>query len=623
MHLLHIQKYKRLHYSIIFLAIISLLLLLYKSNSIGQLPKSIYVDDQFPYAEGLLHSGQNSAFTLITSEMNKTQSKNKPSLSEKLTDFFDRDSKVLKNWDYSSRKEKCKWLIRGIYADSNWTNIDILEWTNDVADKNKFQVSSERVRIYNYCFMNGNIDPVEVFDELNIPFADPYDFQSRMFMFLKKVNRNDKAYMYPLIKNVRNGDIIAKPRTKMSAKEYNANFMGHWKAEARGRGITLTVAPDDIKLLRSLFKVLEKLGNEYPVEVVHKGGEMTPKMEDLIRQYAEETNQEVYLIDLSPILDSDFAEESIKSFGNKWLAAMFNTFEEVMLLDADVVIYNTPDHFFELKGYKDTGLMLWKDREIIDNEIYDKCTAMAPFFEPSLEEHELLGTTQKYRLTGPSLETHNEPEATTLIDYFRKKRLTIIDSGLVIFNKKQKLHALVLSNYYHINRKFLGCVYGDKEFFEFGALAAGEDYHIAPQKAAALGPLGFHSGRQKYYVCSTQMGHPDENNNILWSNGGLMNCKSNCAEADIKRHPEYFKAKYGNLDTLKVYYTYRVEIQGFITPDVNKQEWFQYPDCAHFMFCAFLEETSDPLSGGKLVKFTEKEVERYNDIGKAWYHGTK
>lgn len=104
---------------------------------------------------------------------------------------------------------------------------------------------------------------------------------------------------------------------------------------------------------------------------------------------------------------------------------------------------------------------------------------------------------------------------------------------------------------------------------------------------------------------------------------GLKNCKLDKAEADFKRHPEYFKAKYGNVATAKVYYTYRVEIQGFIIPDVKKQEWFQYPDCAHYWYCAFLEDTPDPLSTGKLVKFTEKEIERYNDIGKAWYHGTK
>ncbi|KAI8389968.1 putative Mannosyltransferase [Nakaseomyces glabratus] len=583
---------------------------------------SIY-EGEYPFNEDLLHSSAESAFTVISDKINnlKDEYANR-SLKQKLFSFFDKDEKILKNWESSSLNDKCRWLVRGIYSSSAWNNFDITKNYKFETAYEKFQAVSERVRIYNYCFMNGNIDPVEVFDELNIPFADPYDFQSRMFMFLKKVNRNDKAYMYPLIKNVRNGDIIAKPRTKMSAKEYNANFMGHWKAEARGRGITLTVAPDDIKLLRSLFKVLEKLGNEYPVEVVHKGGEMTPKMEDLIRQYAEETSQEVYVINLSPILDPDFASQNIKSFKNKWFAAMFNTFEEAILLDVDVVLYASPEYFFELDGYKKTGLMLWKDREYTEVETSDRCASMAPYFEPSEEEHELLGTIQKYRLTGPDLGTHNESEATTLNDFFNNKLATIIDSGVVLINKKQKLNALLLAAYYHMSKYFGGCTYGDKELFEIAALAAGEDYYVDPNKAGAIGPIGYHPPREKYYVCSAQMGHPDENNNLLWSNGGLKNCKLDSAEADFKKLPKYFKAKYGSLDTVKLYYKGRSEIQGFIVPDIVKQKWIQYPDCQHYLYCAFITDPPEDDNTGKLVRFSEEEMEKYNEIGRAWYAGT-
>lgn len=32
------------------------------------------------------------------------------------------------------------------------------------------------------------------------------------------------------------------------------------------------------------------------------------------------------------------------------------------------------------------------------------------------------------------------------------------------------------------------------------------------------------------------MGHADENNNLLWSNGGLMNCKANSAADDFNEN---------------------------------------------------------------------------------------
>ncbi|XDT02782.1 Mannosyltransferase putative [Nakaseomyces glabratus] len=610
-------------YSILFVLFLGLFMFIARHlTNEEESDNGIYKDDKFPYEDGLLHSSSNSAYTFITDAMNKLTKKKKNSfLSPKGLSYFKDDERILKNWNTSSRVDKCKWLIRGIYADPNWNNRDILIGSDETNDKNKFHLSSERIRIHNYCFMKERIDPVQMFNELNISSTDAYDFQGRMFMFLRNVTSTDEAYIYPIIKNVRNGQVTTKPHTKLSPMQYNSNFMAYWKQESKGRGIALTAAPKDVKLLRSLFKVFEKLGNTYPIQIIQKGGEMSPTMESLIKDYAIETNQNVFIVDLSPVLDPDFATGHIRKFQNKWFASIFNTFEEVMLIDADVVIYTEPESFFNLEGYKNTGLLLWRDREIVDAKTHERCTDMAPYFEPALEEHRLLGTVQKYRLTGPSLETHDEPEAETLYDFFHRRIVTIIDSGVVIYNKKQKLHGLILAEYFHNSKQFAGCVYGDKEYFEFGALVAGEDYHVEAEKAVAIGAVGYHPPREKYYVCSGQMGHVDRNNNLLWSNGGLKNCKSDCAEADFEKMPKYFKAKYGTLKAVKEYYNGLMDIQGFVLPDVQKQKWVQYPDCQQFLYCAFITDPPEPDNKGKLVRFSDEEKMRYNEIGKAWYSG--
>ena len=179
------------------------------------------------------------------------------------------------------------------------------------------------------------------------------------------------------------------------------------------------------------------------------------------------------------------------------------------------------------------------------------------------------------------------------------------------------------AEYFHISRKFAGCVYGDKEYFEFGAFAAGEDYHIEKEKASAIGSIEYHSAKDKYYICSAQMGHADENNNLLWSNGGLMNCKANSAADDFKENPKYFKAKYGDVKTLEDHYSKPIDIQGFIIPDISKHNWIQYPECKRYVYCAFVADPPVDSNTGKLVRFSRKNRQIYEDIASVWFEGTK
>ena len=49
---------------------------------------------------------------------------------------------------------------------------------------------------------------------------------------------------------------------------------------------------------------------------------------------------------------------NLEDFANKFLATLFNSFDEFILLDADTVLTQSPSYFFNLPQYLETGTFL-------------------------------------------------------------------------------------------------------------------------------------------------------------------------------------------------------------------------------------------------------------------------
>ncbi|CAG58256.1 uncharacterized protein GVI51_C03795 [Nakaseomyces glabratus] len=528
-----------------------------------------------------------------------------------------RERKVLAHWAQANRKDQCPQLIKGLYATPDWSNNEIVAAHKKVrVDEINMQVSVERIRIYNYCFLEGGLDVTEVLKDAGLSSYDAFDFQSRMFIFLKQVTKTDAKYLYPIIQNLNTEEIISEPTTTKSPQDFNANFMANWRQLANGKGIAITVNPDDVEFMIRLFRVLKELGNTYPIQVIQKGGELTSPLIEQIKKTAIETNQAVSIVDLSPILDEKFAREQITSFHNKFFAAMFNTFEEVLLLDADVVPYVSLDEFFNLKGYKDTGLQFWRDRNR-GSDTHKFCSNLGVYLEPSLEEHNLLGTELKFRINSLAKKKVRSSEERAFHRFFNELKVHNIDSGIIVLNKKQKLHSLIMGEIFYTNGRFGRCAYGDKEMFMMGAFATGADFIIDPRDAGIIGPIGYNIDQRVNFICSAQMGHLDENNRVLWSNGGLRFCKfPDFAKKDYTpKNQDYFIQKYQSYDNMARIYKTKVEITGFIIPEVEKNEWMQIPDCQSYMYCGLAKKVD---TKALILKFEGEEKERLNRISDVW-----
>ena len=207
-----------------------------------------------------------------------------------------------------------------------------------------------------------------------------------------------------------------------------------------------------------------------------------------ISKIAKEAKQKVYLVDCSTVLDTEFSKKYISFFQNKWVATLFNTFKEYILLDADVVPFVESDYFFDSPSYRQSGILLFKDRVMKSEQTFSYCIEMLREVEPSGQERKSIGSKLIFDSSLP-FSSINSEEASVYYNFFKKLQLHHVDSGLVVVNKLEKLNGLLMSFMFNLNGKLQRCVYGDKEIFWLGQLYAGQDYSINPVDGGIIGPV--------------------------------------------------------------------------------------------------------------------------------------
>ena len=156
------------------------------------------------------------------------------------------------------------------------------------------------------------------------------------------------------------------------------------------------------------------------------------KLDVTVRSFSELANQNPG--------DQDF---ELHSFMYKIFALVFSSFEEVLLLDSDIVAVKDPEFLFDAPEYKDHGTLLWKD-------FWN--SSSAPDCQRILGERTALSFTH--------------------------------ESGQMLVHKSRKWDALMLALYmnsfpkffYPLSVNYMG--WGDKEILAFAILSLGEDYGI-------------------------------------------------------------------------------------------------------------------------------------------------
>lgn len=171
-----------------------------------------------------------------------------------------------------------------------------------------------------------------------------------------------------------------KMTTTNVEKGPKASFWKHLKESMNGRGIVISLGEGGVSDVKRLLRVLRTVGNRLPIQLVHKGDLSRAAMQEIINigrgdviveigdvSQSIGNPQDIWFVDAGKSVNSSSAH-LFKRFSNKWIASLFNSFEEIILMDCDAVPFVDPELLFNTTEYKESGALFFVDR-LIDEYI--------------------------------------------------------------------------------------------------------------------------------------------------------------------------------------------------------------------------------------------------------------
>lgn len=433
------------------------------------------------------------------------------------------------------------------------------------------------------------------------------------------------------------------PGNNYKVHENRGCFLNDFKSRLNGKGFVLTIGDQHVEDAIRLIKVLRFLGNKYPIQFIYHSGLSDLSKQHLIKaariKFENYPTQEIWFVDISRSIDKS-ALKWFGGFANKVLATLFNTFEEMILVDADTVLLQTPEYFFKLKKYIDSGTMFYKDRSaFLFREKENK--VLFQKLMPSLDDAIVFNINQ---ITNKTLD--NE---------FFQEFYHYMESGLVVINRKkhfiQPFMMTVLSFYHPITER----LYGDKELFWLALVLAGdENYEFNDHFAAAIGELTPETERhndinqiksfKSKELCSAHPGHISDvdNQTLAWINSGFRFCGSVGKGVDFQQDFDRKKrfTKFKTLQEFETFYRSKLQISHAVIPpyDIQRKKakniehepetaWTMTDYCKSYVWCSYSTlggyyeedgQTKSNLQEGKVIEFTGDQRKWFEEVGDIW-----
>lgn len=445
-----------------------------------------------------------------------------------------------------------------------------------------------------------------------------------------------------------NGDKAYFPGSNYRVHENKGCFLNEFKSRLNGKGIVMTFNDDQVDDAIRLIKVLRFLGNKYPIQVVYHS-----KLNDLSKQHIVKAarikfhqypTQDLWFVDASRSIEPQFINK-FNGFANKIMATLFNSFEEMIFLDADTVLLQSPDYLLKLQKYIDSGTMFYKDRSTFNFRER----------ENSVLFHKLMPS-----LADGFVFNINQIKNKTLNNEFFLGFENYMESGLVVINKKKHfIQPFMMSvlNFYH---PITARLYGDKELFWLSLVLAGdENYEFDDNFAAAIGELTPETERHKDIsqiksfrskeLCSSHPSHISDTDNqtLVWFNSGFRFCGNVDKGVNFKEEFDRKKrfTKYKTLEAFETFFRSKLLITHAIIPpfDRNRKKaknvehepeaaWQMTNYCKNYLWCAYSSlggyfeedgETKSNVMEGRLIEFSEEQIKSIQAVGDIWMMETE
>ncbi|EMG47753.1 MNN15 putative alpha-1 [Candida maltosa Xu316] len=481
--------------------------------------------------------------------------------------------------------------------------------------------------------------------------------------------------------------------------EFPDNAIDFISRNTKGRGIVISSSTRHSRDAMRLIKVLRALNNKLPIQILYKN-DITMKAMEGLKLAAVGTPEEI----LHPSINSEHTNfmpelkllEQYKEYGsefpkqdltfvnivgcvqkgykfafpgysNKILAMLYSSFEEIILLDADVVPLVPPQEFFDSKEYQSTGAYFFQDRSLRDHNDFIETNFFSTLFPTN--EHSIDTLFDIPRVTDKT---------------FNNKYMTgwrhFQEAGVVVYDKKKHFLALLMMFPLSLwTEPVQTSIWGDKEMYWLGmAMAGDESYEFNKNAAASVGEKVTEE-KYKHYpnsgsneVCSTHPGHINDDGKLLWINSGFGYCKKNgyfrdrtkfpfsvferdpliqlynsplkiraaVIPPDLPRYREprcptdtspelefrkSWKQRKQDTDEINEKLEPDQERQEFITEWGPQKGWVKDPICFGYYYCAYDQVASyssdKEFDQGQVFEFNEESTRMYDYLSKVWHTG--
>eukprot|EP00644_Phytophthora_capsici_P007465 jgi/Phyca11/506712/fgenesh2_kg.PHYCAscaffold_21_\ len=336
------------------------------------------------------------------------------------------------------------------------------------------------------------------------------------------------------------------------------------------RGIVLPMFDGIATLGLSLIMELRAMGVDLPVEVPHCGDlkeslqRTVLEKEDMgvIRFYdvCELASQTASSLDASRKVFCQSlrnCHRSYRSFDVKLLAMTYSQFEEIMLLDADTLFFESPMSLWDTEKYRSTGTLFFHDRLSQDNmflgnrirgnnDVSELNNYISKF---DVSPFAPLGNIERPKATSENkipVELNNYSPSEHLITShsWNHRAGHEMDSSLVLWNKKRQPRATaILAAFVALNGIGRPPSYGDKELFFMAVELAETQYSFSDFGVGGVGWDFRDNGPGKSVVCGHASHYypvkPAEaslvaNTSVLYLNSDAI------LEYDPKKKPVYY-----------------------------------------------------------------------------------
>ncbi|CAH0492930.1 unnamed protein product [Peronospora farinosa] len=283
------------------------------------------------------------------------------------------------------------------------------------------------------------------------------------------------------------------------------------------RGIVLPLFDGIAFLGLSLILELRRLQVTLPVEIPHCGDLSVTFQRKVLEQHENVKFLDVCDLavnaqtDTRPLFCVDLAHcyDKFQSFDIKVLALVYSRFEEIMLLDADTLFFQSPMSLWETSKYKNTGTLFFNDRisydlsylakRMVSDEklqVHTSVGALHQFlagfdvtpYRPfrTVDDGELRPQLSK-RLLG--LEFGFQPSSFLLNSHVWKLRSGHqMDSSLLLWNKARQARAtVILASFISLDGLPTAPSYGDKELYWLACELAETAYAFSDFAVGAVG----------------------------------------------------------------------------------------------------------------------------------------